>query len=110
VTEQQIRVSLDMKARAAYIRLSDHEVDDTVEVTDRVFVDMDDMNVAIGIEVLGFDVEIPWERLERECQIRSAVAEYVRLIRPSIGSFFFTSTSASAGAVTSAPLATEAFA
>lgn len=88
-----VEVSLDKKADAAYVTLSDAPIARTVEVTDRVFVDLDEMAVIVGVEILGLDTEIPFDRLA-DFHARSEVIDLLRLIKPSVGAFVFTSASA----------------
>jgi uncharacterized protein YuzE len=84
-----ISISVDTGANAAYIELGDAEVARTVAVTDSVNVDLDDLGVAVGIEVLGLHTVIPWARLVRQCHVHSEVVDTVRLIKPDVGGFLF---------------------
>lgn len=52
-SQSSIRIDIDQSADAAYIRLSDKAVARTVELTDDVYVDLDDLGVAVGIEILS---------------------------------------------------------
>lgn len=82
-----IRVEVDSTANAAYIVLSDEEVAETLPVTDEVMIDMDSNRVAVGIEVLSLDAQIPYQRLRTEFHIHSEVVELLRVIRPSVQGF-----------------------
>lgn len=46
-------MSISFSVRAAYIQLTDHEVEETKIVDESLFVDLDDKGAAIGVEVLG---------------------------------------------------------
>ena len=46
-------MSISFSGRAAYIQLTDHEVEETKIVDESLFVDLDDKGAAIGVEVLG---------------------------------------------------------
>jgi len=87
----QVSVAIDRTADAAYIRLSQNPVRRTVEVTSEVLLDLDAMNIAVGIEVLRLDAEIPYTELITKYHIHSEVIEKVRRIRPSVASFVFSS-------------------
>ena len=87
MVSSQITVRVDHDADAAYIRLSDEPVRRTVEVTPEVMVDLDEMNVAVGVEVLRLEAEIPYSQLTTDFHVRSEVVETLRRIRPSVSSF-----------------------
>lgn len=57
---------IDDYANAAYLRLSDHQIVATREVTESVLVDLDDQGAAVGVEVLSLTAEIPLEQLLTE--------------------------------------------
>jgi uncharacterized protein YuzE len=46
----------DPDAEAVYIRISQGDVAETVEVTDELYIDVDEKGDPIGIEILGVDV------------------------------------------------------
>lgn len=48
-------LSYDADAQALYIRMSNRAVADTVEISQSVYVDVDDEGNAVGFEVLGVD-------------------------------------------------------
>ena len=83
----KMRVHIDHEADAAYIELSQNKVVRTVEVTDAVLLDLDEFNVAVGVEVLELSAEIPFTRLHTEFHVHSEVVELLRLIRPSVAGF-----------------------
>ena len=43
----------DPESHACYLRVSDAVVSDTVQITDNVYVDLDERGCPIGIEILG---------------------------------------------------------
>lgn len=47
-----MKITYDTGANAVYIELSDRDVARTVDVTDSVLVDLDEFDVAVGIELL----------------------------------------------------------
>lgn len=99
----QVRIELDPEADAAYISLSDAEVVRTRQLTEEVMVDLDEFDVAVGIEVLGLRASIPFDLLRDEVHIRSEVIDVIRLIRPNIDSFVLSAMSRSAGSVSATP-------
>jgi uncharacterized protein YuzE len=48
----------DPDAEAAYIRMSQGEVAETIEVTESLYIDVDENGDPIGIEILGVDVSV----------------------------------------------------
>jgi len=64
-------LTVDFAADAAYLTLSDHQVVETCEVTAGVLVDLDDMRVVVGVEVLTLDAHIPRDRLVSDYYMRS---------------------------------------
>lgn len=84
----KVQVKIDREADAAYICLSNKPVVRTVEVTDEVLIDLDEFNVAVGIEVLELGAKIPFGRLHTEFHIHSNVVDVLRLIQPSVSGFF----------------------
>lgn len=95
-TQASIRIDIDQSADAAYIRLSDKAVARTVELTEDVYVDLDELGVAVGVEILSLAAVIPFARLITECHVHSSVVDIVAMIRPSVGHFFATASEASA--------------
>ena len=82
-----ISVSIDHEADAAYISLSNNPIVRTISVTQDVIIDLDEMNVAVGIEVLTLAAEIPLSRLVTDYHVHSQVADHLRLIQPSVAGF-----------------------
>ena len=78
-------VSVDIEANAAYIAMSHETVVSTRKITEDVLVDLDIMNVVVGVEVLRIDAVIPFQRLVDEFHVHSTDIEMLRLLRPSVG-------------------------
>lgn len=81
-----VKVTVDQSVNAAYIEFSDHEVVRTVRVGGGINVDLDDMNVVVGIEVLSIHAELPVARLADEFHVHSDVIGLLYTLRPSVGS------------------------
>lgn len=84
MNDAAIEVTVDAELDVAYIRLSRNAVARTVELEEDVMVDLDDMDVAVGVEVLTLDARIPFSKLEAECHVHSEVIELLRLLQPSV--------------------------
>jgi len=80
-----VKVMVDHSVDAAYIELSSNEIVRTVKLESGVMVDLDDMNVVVGIEIFGIDAELPLQRLHDEFHVRSDVLNILYTLRPSIG-------------------------
>lgn len=84
MTKARFAVSIDIEANAAYIAMSDEPVVTTKQLTNEVLVDLDTLNVVVGIEVLRIDGEIPFQRLIDEYHVHSSDVEMLRLLRPNV--------------------------
>lgn len=82
-----VSVQVDTAADVAYIRLSDAAVVRSCELGGDVVVDLDDLNMVVGVEMLHLSAEIPYTRLVTEFHVHSDVAELLRQLRPSIRGF-----------------------
>ncbi|QGH68560.1 DUF2283 domain-containing protein [Pseudactinotalea sp. HY158] len=102
-----IAIAVDQDADAAYIRLSTETVVETREVTEDVMVDLDMNGIAVGVEVLGLDADIPYTTLCTEFHVHSDVVDLLRQIRPSV-SGFVSLRSASGGTSMNTPSLTRA--
>ncbi|GHG60379.1 hypothetical protein GCM10012320_34950 [Sinomonas cellulolyticus] len=87
MTDSKITLEMDHDVEAAYIRLSDKQVAFTEELNQHVIVDLDEMRIVVGVEILGFQTRIPFSRLEKEYHVHSRVVEQLRQIQPSIQGF-----------------------
>lgn len=82
-----IRLVIDREARAAYITLRDDEVARTCQVTESVLVDLDNMGVVVGVEVLSLTAKIPFTELHEKFHVHSDTIEALRIIQPTVSSF-----------------------
>lgn len=78
-----ISIEIDREADAAYIRLSDAPTLQTVYVSPDVNVDTDTSGLAVGIELLTLNAEIPYDALLTEHHVHPEVIETLRNIRNS---------------------------
>ncbi len=87
------KLMIDNDVNAAYLRLHDGVVDRTCEVAPGVMVDLDSLNVVLGIEVLTLDTHIPYTELVQKYHVRSDEVRVLDLIRPSVTYFISRQTS-----------------
>jgi uncharacterized protein YuzE len=66
-----VSVRLDRDAGAAYLRLSTKSVARTVEFNEDIYVDLDDMGVVVGVELLDLMTLIPMDDLTSKHHIHS---------------------------------------
>lgn len=90
MASRPISVEVDRVLDSAYVRLSNEPVARTVEVTDEVLVDLDSMEVVVGIEVLSLAATIPHTELSAHHHVHSDVINVLRQITPSVGDFLVT--------------------
>ena len=83
-----LRLEIDQTADCAYVYFSNRKTVKTIEVSPEVLVDMDEFNVAVGIEMLRLDAQIPFEKLASDFHMPSEAIEDFRKLRPSIQSLF----------------------
>lgn len=79
-----IKVTVDKTVNAAYIELSDNEVEETVDLGDGILIDLDDMRIVVGVEVLNLDAQLPLSRLREEFHVHSSVVDLLQRLRPTI--------------------------
>lgn len=79
-----IKITVDQSVEAGYIELSDRPVVETVELGNGVLVDLDDMRVVVGIEVLNLEARLPLTRLREEFHVHSSVVDLLDTLRPSL--------------------------
>lgn len=90
--EPGVSVQIDAEAEAAYLRLGRGQVARTVEFADDIFVDLDEFNVVLGIELLDLETSLPLDDLAEQFHIKTAtLALLVRAIqwgtpRPTLSS------------------------
>lgn len=80
-------LEIDHDANAAYIQLTDAPVSKTVEVSRQVLVDLDEMNVAVGVEILSLHAEVPFGALRDQFHIHSDVIAQLQMVQPTVSSF-----------------------
>lgn len=85
--EHTVRVEVDQSADAAYVRLTSGKVARSVEVSPDVVVDLDEMNVVVGVEMLHLDAELPFQKLVSDHHVRSETVDVLRHLQPSISRF-----------------------
>jgi uncharacterized protein YuzE len=83
-----ITLSVDPGLGAAYIKFSDEQIVETVEVTPSVQVDMDATNTVVGIEFVSAAADLPIEVLESRFQFpRGIEVRMLSRIWPSFSYF-----------------------
>lgn len=80
-------LEVDRGAGAAYLSLSDNEVDRTVEVVPEVQVDLDKFGVAVGVEILDLNMVVPIGKISSKCHIRSEKLAALSSLRGTVNSF-----------------------
>ncbi|MFD3507620.1 DUF2283 domain-containing protein [Nocardia sp. NPDC058666] len=107
MTTRPVGLHIDQNVGAAYIQINDKPVARTVEVTADVLVDLDALDMVVGVEILNLTSEIPIGQIERQFHIHSDAVALLQKIRPSVASFY-TSFSTSAGSATNTTVSCEA--
>ena len=82
-----IELTIDEAANSAYIRLLSSPVKTSKAVNDDVVIDLNEMNLVVGIEILDLEAEIPFTQLTTEFHVHSQTVELLRRLRPSISGF-----------------------
>lgn len=82
-----IKLAVDQSNSLAYISLSENAVESTVDHDGRVIVDLDEMGVAVGVELLDLDAVIPFNALTARYHVDSSVVNLLRVIQPTINTF-----------------------
>lgn len=80
----EVVLEVDSDAGAAYLQLSDNEVAKTVEVVPEVQVDLDDLNLAVGVEILDLGIAVPVEKISQECHIHTDQLQVLHSLRGSV--------------------------
>jgi uncharacterized protein YuzE len=76
-----VLVKVDRDAGAAYLRLSTNSVTRTVEFSEDIYVDLDAMGVAVGVELLDLMTPIPMDALASKHHIHS---DAIRILAAAI--------------------------
>lgn len=82
--KQPFQVTVDLDADAAYILMTNRRVAESRVLGDGTVVDLDDMGIVVGVEVLALDARIPFQRLIEEFHVHTDDVEYLRLLQPTI--------------------------
>lgn len=82
-----ITITVDTALNTAYIKLSDEPIARTVEFDELILVDVDQYDVAVGIELLDEGVALPFQELVTDFHVHTRVVELLRLIRPDVSSY-----------------------
>ena len=82
-----IELTIDQFANSAYIRLLNKQVKVSKMIKDDIVIDLDEMNLVIGIEILDLEAEIPFTELVSEYHVHSTTVDLLRKLRPSISGF-----------------------
>ncbi|MGO1267100.1 MAG: DUF2283 domain-containing protein [Microbacterium gubbeenense] len=80
-------ITVDGDADAAYITMTDRPIAESRELGGGVIVDLDDVGIVVGIEILGLETKIPFDRLTKEFHVHTGDVDYLKLLQPSIQSF-----------------------
>lgn len=82
-----VTVNIDTVVNSAYITLSEQQVARTVEYSDHILVDVDEFELAVGIEFLDLGTQLPIDDLAATFHLHSDVVDLLRLIGPDVVSF-----------------------
>lgn len=83
-TEPRVSLQIDDEAEAAYLRLGPSPVARTVEFNDVIWVDLDEHDVVVGVELLDLGRSVPLDELAARHHINSsALALLKSIIRPA---------------------------
>lgn len=77
-------LEVDVTAGAAYLQLSDGEISKTVEVTPEIQVDLDQLDIAVGVEILDLTKSVPVELIANRCHIHSDQLAALKWLRGSV--------------------------
>lgn len=78
------RITVDESVGACYITLSDDPVTETFEYSADILVDLNEYDVAVGIEVLDMAARFPLSDLQRELHIHSGDESYLADLLPTL--------------------------
>jgi uncharacterized protein YuzE len=79
-----VTVTVDVSVDAAYIALSKGAVAKTVPLNDLIQIDLDSMDMVVGIETLSIGAELPLQQLRDEFHVSSSVVDILYRLRPSV--------------------------
>lgn len=101
-----VQAQIDHENDIGYIQLSRETVARTEQLTELVLVDVDAYGVAVGIEVLSLEAEIPLEELKQRFHVHSRVVGILQMIQPTLGGFISEVTTGNDAVSTSAEVRT----
>lgn len=83
MAEPTITVEIDTEIGAAYVTLSDAEIARTEEYNEDIAVDLDQLGIVVGIEILDLSVSVPLDELVARYHIKSStLARLLAGLRP----------------------------
>lgn len=82
-----LRVSVDHTADAAYVSILDTAIDRTEQFSENILVDLDNMNMVVGIEFLRLDATVDLDVLAKQYHLSSDVESTIRSGMSSRSSF-----------------------
>lgn len=82
----KVKLEVDMTNGVAYMRLSANKVSRTIELSDTMLLDLDDMGIVIGLELLDFDEKVPTDLLKKH-HVHSEVAEQFAKLQPTLNEY-----------------------
>lgn len=92
--QPKVRIVVDQDAGAAYMTLTDRPVARTVEATENIYVDLDEFNMVVGIELLTLHgVKLPITSLAYEYHLPSGQLDIIRARVTEMTQFISGSTS-----------------
>lgn len=101
-----IRISIDKAAGAAYVQLSEAPIARTIEINDFCFVDVDEFDCVLGVELLSFD-RIPLSEILSGAHVKSEDLEPLKQALNRIPQYTMTTSSLTAKSqITAAPQGT----
>lgn len=83
-TQPMIKLNVEPKHDVAYLTISDADVATTVEYSDEILVDLDALNMVIGIEFLSVGTKIPLTDLAARFHIPNDVVAGINMLLPSV--------------------------
>lgn len=82
-----IKIAYDATVDATYITLSDKKIVRTVQFNDDIMIDVDQYDMAVGVEILDQYAPLPFTELCDKYHVHSDVIALLKLIRPDVNSF-----------------------
>lgn len=83
--QHPVTLETDLEADAAYLRISDGDVLNTVQIGTDINVDMDSNDLVVGVELLSLRARIPYATLQERFGVRPSVVSELRSLPATIG-------------------------